>query len=73
MAKRKSQGLREVTAVATDGIGPANGFAHEGALGVVYVVGCHCRCGYQWKPRVDEKPRTCPKCKSPNWDRPRVR
>ena len=34
------------------------------------------RCGYKWYPRfkVDvgpEKPRTCPKCHSPWWDRPR--
>jgi predicted Zn-ribbon and HTH transcriptional regulator len=40
------------------------------ALGVVPLQGCRCRCGHEWLPRGDEKPRVCPKCKSPNWDRP---
>lgn len=26
------------------------------------------RCTHQWVPRDDEKPRVCPKCKSPYWD-----
>ena len=30
-----------------------------------------CRCGYEWFPRrPGDHPRVCPKCKSPNWDRP---
>ena len=41
-------------------------------LGYVMLKGCRCRCGHEWLPRVkDEKPRVCPKCKSPNWDRPK--
>jgi predicted Zn-ribbon and HTH transcriptional regulator len=41
-------------------------------IGVVLLKGCRCRCGHEWLPRdPDEKPRVCPKCKSPNWDRPR--
>jgi len=40
-------------------------------IGVVQLTGCRCRCGHEWLPRQDtEKPRVCPKCKSPNWDRP---
>ena len=38
-------------------------------LGMVPLMGCRCRCGHEWLPRNDEKPRVCPKCKSPNWDR----
>ena len=41
----------------------------EKALGMVQLTGCRCRCGHEWLPRNDEKPRVCPKCKSPNWDR----
>jgi predicted Zn-ribbon and HTH transcriptional regulator len=30
------------------------------------------RCEHQWVPvKQDEKPKVCPKCKSPYWDRPR--
>ncbi len=29
------------------------------------------RCGHEWYPRGAEKPRVCPSCKSPYWDRPR--
>ena len=31
------------------------------------------RCGHEWVPlhvRSEERPRVCPSCKSPNWDRP---
>ena len=32
---------------------------------------CH-RCGHTWVPRAKrEKPKVCPKCKNPYWDRPR--
>ncbi|MEM0171614.1 MAG: hypothetical protein QXV57_03535 [Thermoproteota archaeon] len=26
------------------------------------------RCGHEWYPRKPEKPRICPRCKSPYWD-----
>lgn len=29
------------------------------------------RCGKVWVPRKVERPRQCPKCKSPYWDRER--
>ena len=30
------------------------------------------RCGHEWIPRnIKDKPRVCPKCKSPYWDRSR--
>lgn len=39
-------------------------------IGMVKLDGCRCRCGHEWLPRKDdEKPRVCPKCKTPNWDR----
>ena len=33
------------------------------------------RCGHSWTPRSDELPTVCPnpKCKSPYWNKPRVR
>jgi len=40
-------------------------------IGLVPLPGCRCRCGHEWLSRDDEKPRVCPKCKSPNWDRPK--
>jgi hypothetical protein len=43
----------------------------EKPLGMVSLLGCRCRCGHEWLPRGDEKPRVCPNCKSPNWDRPK--
>lgn len=75
MARRKSAASRQAVAAShpTDQVGPTIGYAHEGAIGVVYLVGCRCRCGHEWFPRGAEKPRVCPVCKSPNWDRPRVR
>lgn len=27
------------------------------------------RCTHKWIPRRQEKPRVCPKCKSPYWDK----
>lgn len=41
--------------------------------GEVMVRGYRCRCGYVWvpnNPQSTERPRVCPKCKSPSWDRP---
>ena len=32
------------------------------------------RCGHKWLPKEDtmkDKPKVCPKCKSPYWDTPR--
>jgi predicted Zn-ribbon and HTH transcriptional regulator len=41
-------------------------------IGIVLLTGCRCRCGHEWLPRdPNDKPRVCPKCKSPNWDRPK--
>ena len=31
------------------------------------------RCNHQWMLRGDSDPKTCPKCKSPYWNKPRVR
>jgi predicted Zn-ribbon and HTH transcriptional regulator len=46
--------------------------AKEPEIGMVQLTGCRCRCGHEWLPRDStEKPRVCPKCKSPNWDRPK--
>jgi len=31
-----------------------------------------CRCGHKWIPRdMKDKPKVCPKCKSPYWDTPK--
>ncbi len=41
-------------------------------IGMVLLQGCRCRCGHEWLPRNKaEKPRTCPKCKTPRWDKPK--
>ena len=33
--------------------------------------GCRFRCSHEWLPRNrSERPRVCPRCKSPNWDKP---
>ena len=29
------------------------------------------RCEHKWIPYLEDRPRVCPKCKSPYWDRPR--
>ena len=43
----------------------------EGAF--VLIVGHKCyRCSHTWRPTsLTEKPKVCPKCKSPYWDKPR--
>ena len=39
---------------------------------IIKVKGFECeRCGHQWAPREKGKPRVCPKCKSPYWDKER--
>ena len=46
-------------------------------LGIVPLLGCRCRCGHEWLPRVRrddgtfDRPATCPACKTPLWDRPK--
>jgi predicted Zn-ribbon and HTH transcriptional regulator len=40
-------------------------------IGDVQLAGYRCRCGHEWTARnKGERPRVCPKCKSPNWDKP---
>jgi rubrerythrin len=29
------------------------------------------RCNHTWLPRSEEAPETCPKCRSPYWNKPR--
>jgi uncharacterized OB-fold protein len=31
------------------------------------------RCGHTWVPRENEEPKVCPACKSPYWNKERVR
>lgn len=31
------------------------------------------RCQYTWLPRFERRPTICPKCKSPYWDKERIR
>gem|GEM_PF-1709502 len=31
------------------------------------------RCGHEWIPRRDRPPKVCSACKSPFWDKPKVR
>jgi hypothetical protein len=31
------------------------------------------RCNYSWTPRKKQKPVQCPKCKSPYWNREKVK
>jgi predicted Zn-ribbon and HTH transcriptional regulator len=38
----------------------------------VTVLKCQCRCGHEWISREQERPRVCPKCKSANWDKPKL-
>lgn len=38
------------------------------------VTGFQCeRCGHVWVPKSERRPTICPKCKSPYWDKPRLR
>jgi len=30
-----------------------------------------CRCEYQWEKRLEERPKTCPRCKSYRYDVPK--
>ena len=31
------------------------------------------RCNHKWNPRTPKEPKVCPKCKSPYWNKERVR
>lgn len=31
------------------------------------------RCGHLWPSRVEHKPKQCPNCKSPLWDKDYIR
>ena len=31
------------------------------------------RCNHKWVPRSENIPKVCPKCKSPYWNKKRVR
>lgn len=38
----------------------------------ITMMGYRCeRCEHEWVPKTPKKPRVCPKCKSPYWDRKR--
>jgi DNA-directed RNA polymerase subunit RPC12/RpoP len=30
------------------------------------------RCGHEWLPRLDTRPKACPSCKNRKWDEVRV-
>ena len=35
--------------------------------------GCKClRCGHEWLPKI-AKPKWCPRCNSPYWNRERIK
>lgn len=36
----------------------------------VWECGCE-RCGHEWETRTDKLPGTCPRCKSPHWNKPK--
>lgn len=38
----------------------------------MYRLNCK-RCGHTWIPRKDKSPKVCPKCKSPYWDKKRLK
>ncbi|HRS42477.1 MAG TPA: hypothetical protein P5530_01195 [Candidatus Diapherotrites archaeon] len=40
----------------------------------VLILGNRCsRCGYEWKPRLNEPAEVCPQCKSPYWAKAKVK
>lgn len=46
--------------------------SEKAARAALAVLGVKClRCQHQWIRKTPQKPRVCPKCKSPYWDRPR--
>ncbi len=46
-------------------------YIKEGDAGYnILIKGNRCyRCGHEWTQREEDKPRICPKCKSPYWDK----
>lgn len=45
---------------------------HKRKKVVKWLYDCRCeRCGHEWETKEDQLPLTCPKCKSPYWNRPR--
>lgn len=38
----------------------------------IYYAKCE-RCGHEWKRRSEDVPKVCPTCKSPYWNKERVR
>lgn len=50
--------------------------SHNGAFagwhGSSRVLSCE-RCGHTWLQRKEDLPKTCAKCKSPYWNKPRIR
>ena len=54
---------------------PAPGLdqSEELPLGEFLTTAYRCRCGHEWAPRPlgnPRRPTACPRCKTPNWDRP---
>ena len=50
------------------------GMAKCSHCGTVFDVSFTCnRCGHTWTPRENGEPAVCPKCKSPYWNKERVR
>jgi len=42
--------------------------------GTVFDVFFTCnRCGHKWTPRENGEPKVCPSCKSPYWNKERIR
>ncbi len=39
---------------------------------MIYKQACN-RCGHEWYPRSEKEPKNCPHCKSPYWNKERVR
>ena len=53
---------------------PANAFTgHCPRCGMPYFLLTCTRCGNVWRRRADTLPKVCPKCKSPSWNRERVK
>lgn len=40
---------------------------------IIKIKGLKCeRCEHEWVPHnIEQKPKVCPNCKSPYWDKPR--
>jgi len=40
----------------------------------IFIKGNKCfRCSHKWVQREEDKPRICPKCKSPYWDKEKTK